>query len=325
MDSTPFVSIIIPALNAASTIVKCLESIEDLDYSKENLEIIVVDNGSVDETRNIVKSLGANLIIDSKSRIGGLRNAGASLARGTILAFTDSDCLVPKFWLVRATELMRVQNVGAVGGGCLVPANASWMEKAWVVEQKDQVKEVKYLPASDFIITRDVFNEVGGFDDSLIAGEDDAISIKLREYGYSLISHISCYVIHLGYPKKLREILKRQIWHAKSSLNIRKNLFDKTAIFTHLFTIIMMFFPIAIILSIKTKASLTGLIICLILLPSISALKKSFGKNRYYNRIQQFFLLIPIYFFYYIGRSLGLVLNYKCILSKGFRKIIQNL
>ncbi|RKX92309.1 MAG: glycosyltransferase family 2 protein, partial [Spirochaetes bacterium] len=69
MEEYPFVSVIIPALNAESTIGLCLESIKSLDYPAGKLEIIVVDNGSTDRTREIAESFGAKVLYKPKLKV----------------------------------------------------------------------------------------------------------------------------------------------------------------------------------------------------------------------------------------------------------------
>ncbi|MBS7648907.1 glycosyltransferase, partial [Candidatus Bathyarchaeota archaeon] len=95
-DRDPFVSIIIPAFNSEATIKDLLESLMLLDYSKDNLEIIIVDGGSTDRTMEIAKSYPVRIIVESRKGINVARNAGVKSSKGEILVFTDSDCVIPK-------------------------------------------------------------------------------------------------------------------------------------------------------------------------------------------------------------------------------------
>ncbi|GAF86581.1 unnamed protein product, partial [marine sediment metagenome] len=72
------VSIIIPTYNEEKRLPACLDSISRLDYSKEDIEVIVVDNGSTDGTREIAKSCGVEVLRDDSMNVSGLRNLGAS-------------------------------------------------------------------------------------------------------------------------------------------------------------------------------------------------------------------------------------------------------
>lgn len=105
------VSIVIPARNAATTLVACLQSIHQLDPAP--LEVIVVDDASMDDTAEVAERYGAR-VIRAKSNLGpgGARNLGVRHAQGEYLAFTDSDCRVPTDWLGN------LQNAFASGGYC---------------------------------------------------------------------------------------------------------------------------------------------------------------------------------------------------------------
>ena len=97
------VSIIIPALNEARMIGKCLDSLTQLDFPRDHFEVILVDNGSTDDTIKIARSFTDRLrlrILQKKGvRISGLRNLGAREAQGEVVAFLDADCLAPSNWL----------------------------------------------------------------------------------------------------------------------------------------------------------------------------------------------------------------------------------
>src|SRR5579884_1618468 len=91
------VSIIIPALNEARMIGKCLESVAQLDFPHGHFEVILVDNGSTDDTVKIAESFTDRIhlkVLQKRGvRISGLRNLGAREAQGEIVAFLDADCL----------------------------------------------------------------------------------------------------------------------------------------------------------------------------------------------------------------------------------------
>ncbi len=221
MDELPTVSIIIPAYNAEATIVNCLDSICFLDYPKSKLEVVVVDNGSTDRTAEYAQRENVQLVSMPEGNVGAVRNFGSKFASGQVLAHTDSDCILPPNWLKDAVKiLIEEPDVGAVGGGCLVPDDATMLEKAWVVVQKEDVKKVRCLPACNFILWKSIFTEIGGFNEVITAGEDDDLSVNVTNAGYRLMSLKACYVVHLGYPKTYSAIYKRQVWHGESALSL---------------------------------------------------------------------------------------------------------
>ena len=114
----PCVSVIIPVMDRAAELRRCLESVARLQYPKEKLEVVVVDDGSSDDGPGVARSLGAR-VISSGGRGRGpaaARNRGASAARGEILAFLDSDCVASEQWLADLVEGFADPGVAAVGG-----------------------------------------------------------------------------------------------------------------------------------------------------------------------------------------------------------------
>jgi len=93
------ISVVIPAFNESANIVACLESLNRQTIPREDYEIIVVDGGSRDSTRERAEPLAALVFIQTSKKVGGARNDGAGRARGPILATTDADCIIPDNWL----------------------------------------------------------------------------------------------------------------------------------------------------------------------------------------------------------------------------------
>ena len=133
MNKLPLVSIIIPALNAENTIKDCLNSIKQLDYPDLKIEVIVVDNGSDDKTADIAMQFGAKVLYKPDLNVGGLRNAGAKVSSGDILAFTDADCVVEKDWLSQISRSLsqvhsREDIVCVLGNHWLDQSYAFWSD-----------------------------------------------------------------------------------------------------------------------------------------------------------------------------------------------------
>ncbi|MDD2852250.1 MAG: glycosyltransferase [Desulfuromonadaceae bacterium] len=309
----PKVSVIIPAFNEDRYIGECLSSVISLEYPKDKLEIIVVDNGSTDNTNSIARGYPVKLIEKPGVKVGAVRNAGFAESTGEILAFTDADCIVPKQWLEDALVFLFRSGIGAVGGGCLVKENGTWLEKAWVSGQGSETLITKYLPGANFIVSREVFCECGGFDEVLSAGEDDKLSIAITSKGFQLLSLKQCFVIHQGYPKSVLEITKRQIWHSKNSIDITNPLTNKLFIATNVFIICHFIFPLLVYCHAQMFyiSCVVVLITCII---NIQPLKKVIAWNKQHNDISSAIIkllqLNIIYYFYFVGRSVGLIFNY---------------
>src|SRR5215510_11775591 len=115
MEEFPLVSIIIPAYNSAAYIEEAIRSALEQDY--EEKEIIVVDDGSTDSTPDILKSLQEQIVVLSQvnAGAGAARNRGLKHAKGTYIAFLDSDDFwVPGKLRLQIEYLEEKPKVGAV-------------------------------------------------------------------------------------------------------------------------------------------------------------------------------------------------------------------
>jgi glycosyltransferase involved in cell wall biosynthesis len=225
-DAGPCVfSIIIPAFNEEKMIGRCLDSIARLDYPKDAFEVIVVDNGSTDQTVEIARSFGGRLAISVLVRprvyISALRNAGASAAKGRIFAFLDADMLVPPDWLRQAETIFAQANAGVTGGHCSAPADSSWVARSWFGRRHRTTRwQPSYVPSGNLLVSRRNFFKIGGFDDQLQTSEDCDFSSRAKGLGMTLEGFESISVVHLGCPETVRDFFRREIWHGTSATRV---------------------------------------------------------------------------------------------------------
>ena len=119
------ISVIIPALNSANTIRKTLSSIFSGEKPQKLFEVLIVDNGSTDGTLEIVKGFPARVCSCKKRGIGFARNLGTKKAKGEILCFVDSDCVVENDWLIRIFRFFeKYPETDGVGGPVLPYPNS---------------------------------------------------------------------------------------------------------------------------------------------------------------------------------------------------------
>ena len=110
------ITIIIPCYNSAQTIGTCLRAVYQSDYP--HYEVIVVDDHSSDESRNIIQEYPCHLIsLPQHQGAGYARNAGAKASRGDILFFTDADCVLEENTLSIVAETMVTVDSNVVVGG----------------------------------------------------------------------------------------------------------------------------------------------------------------------------------------------------------------
>ncbi len=110
------ISVIIPAKNAEETLEQCLVAVLNQIGLEESNEVIVVDDGSTDRTSEIVEGFDVEVIRLEGEGPGAARNAGAEIARGEILLFTDSDCEPAENWLSEMVKPFEDPNVIGVRG-----------------------------------------------------------------------------------------------------------------------------------------------------------------------------------------------------------------
>jgi glycosyltransferase involved in cell wall biosynthesis len=95
------ISVVIPTYNEEANIAVCLASLCNQTLPRERYELIVVDGGSKDSTREIAAKYADQVFIQTSKKVGGARNDGAKAAKGEIVATTDADCIIPPDWLER--------------------------------------------------------------------------------------------------------------------------------------------------------------------------------------------------------------------------------
>jgi glycosyltransferase involved in cell wall biosynthesis len=106
----------VPTYNEERGIEAFLRQFEDQTLPRDAFEIVVVDGGSSDRTRDLAARHADRVIVQTSPGIGGARNDGVLIARSELVATTDADCRVPRDWLERIVEAFRDPNVVAVCG-----------------------------------------------------------------------------------------------------------------------------------------------------------------------------------------------------------------
>jgi glycosyltransferase involved in cell wall biosynthesis len=156
----------VPAYNAAETIARCVSSLRALNPSA--LEIIVVDDGSTDETAKEAEAAGARVMrLPRNSGPGLARNAGAEIAKGEYLAFTDADCVVPSYWLARYLPLMNdsryCAGTGPYIGTTIDEIMPQLMDLCLRYSQSAMPEAIESSISSNLFVKRSDFFSVGGF------------------------------------------------------------------------------------------------------------------------------------------------------------------
>ncbi len=194
----PSVSIVIPVMDRADELARCLASLSRLDYPKEKLQVIVVDDGSRDDSPRVARDSGT-LLVASGGRGRGpaaARNAGAAAATGELLAFIDSDCTASAGWLAELTPCFGDSRTAAVGGLVDGMCTESAVDRYEAVMSSlslgsrerygSRGDDTFYLPGCNLLVRRSVFTGIGGFRDDMHVGEDVDLTWRLRDSGWTI-------------------------------------------------------------------------------------------------------------------------------------------
>lgn len=197
------VSIIIPVYNGAETIKECLEAVYLSSFKK--FEVIVVDDGSVDNTVEVVQTFPCRLIrLDHQTGRSKARNMGAENSKGEVLFFTDVDCIFQKETILLASQTMNRLGKNSVLGGTYswLPVDNDFFSTFQSIfihyfECKN-LDNPDYIAAHALIIKAETFKQGQGFSEDFLAMiEDVEFSHRLKKSGCSLRMNSAIQVRHI--------------------------------------------------------------------------------------------------------------------------------
>lgn len=185
----PRISVIVCTRNGSATLDACLASLTLLDYP--NYEVLVIDDGSTHDIQSITQR--HTRIRYHRQKAAGLsvaRNTGAQLATGSILAYTDDDCIAEPDWLTHLVGGFDEESCSAVGGPNIPPTPRNRTEAIIAAAPGAPVHvllddtEAEHLPGCNLAIRKSALQAIGGFRPSYhAAGDDVDICWRLREAG----------------------------------------------------------------------------------------------------------------------------------------------
>jgi len=213
----PKISVIIPAYNTKKTIAKTINSV--LNQTFRNFELLIVNDGSTDNTLNMIKQFKDKRIkIFNQKNQGSYtaRNLGIQKSKGKILAFTDSDCIPEKNWLEEGIKsLKKDKNCHIVGGKVNVfaknaknPKAIELFDKITYLNQKKYIKKFNFAATANLMTYRKIIMDVGPFNKKLFSGGDNEWCQRAYKKGYKLKYSKRAIVNHPA-RENLHEIYKK--------------------------------------------------------------------------------------------------------------------
>ena len=209
-NGNPLVSVVVPTKNSAETLAACLESLKRQSY--KNLEIILVDNYSVDWTKQLAEKYGARVYSKGPERSAQV-NYGVRVSAGKYVYRIDADFVVQPDVMREAVESCEKGGCDAVEVHNTSDATVSLWAQVRKLE-RDNYASGELNVAARFW-RRDVFLSVGGFDEKLVAAEDYDLHDRLVRAGFKIGRIRSC-EIHLGEPKTLYEVFRKHYYYGRS-------------------------------------------------------------------------------------------------------------
>lgn len=292
----PLITVIIPVRNEEKTIEQCLRSLKALNYP--NYEIIVVNDGSTDNTEQILKRFDTIAVLHTEGVGPSMaRNLAIEKARGEYLAFTDGDCLVDREWLNQLLAYFTDTTVMGVGGDQLQPENETAFGKEvheffsliafstdYLKTQKE-VMHIRHNPTCNMMYRSIAFKEIGHFKKDLWPCEDLEFDRRLIQSGYKLIFNPRAIVYHYR-PGNLKKFGKFHFRYgrAHAKLVLKYGFIEKI----HYIPPLLLFLLImAVIIFLYSPMSAIIIFACFLLSPLMYFLlkKKGFVKSLKYSRL----------------------------------------
>jgi len=202
------VSIVIPTLNRRDFLRDAVTSCRSQSFPSELYEIIIVDNGSTDGTKEMIDQLNCDghktvrYLLEQRRGLHWARHAGARVAAGHILAYIDDDCLVEPNWLEELHRAYAALNADAAGGKILIRWDRQ--PEPWVIQYEPTLgrldlgpemmilKPSQYINGGNFSILRSRLFEIGGFnpdqvDDHLIGDGETGLCEKIHKAKWRMV------------------------------------------------------------------------------------------------------------------------------------------
>jgi len=292
-------SFIIPTLNEEENIGKVIDSIKTCLLCSNNYEIVVIDNGSVDDTVKIAKLKGARIYSRPTDTISGLRNYGVKKTSGEFIVFLDADVLLKEDWGSNIENILTnltskpLTITGSIYG---IRENACWIEKNWFLPVINK-KVINYMNSGHLILHRNTFSIVGGFNEKLMTGEDYEFCQRAKQKGVKIINNIELEVVHLGYPQTLLDFFNRERWHGLGDyVSIITVMRSKPAILSLSQLLVLIISTIGALLSNNFKILYFYVLYIILICLGSAAI-------RCRNRIRSIVPCTFIYFVYFIART----------------------
>ena len=225
----PFFSIIIPTYRRPRQLAACLHSLAQLEYSRDSLEVIVVDDGSEALPQAVIRpfrdKLDVTLLAQSHAGPAPARNAGAKRAKGGFLAFTDDDCCPAPDWLKTLAVHFSRDPDCMIGGRTMnaLPDNPYSSASQLLIDYlysyyNADADHARFLTSNNLALAADRFRAIGGFDTTFAgaAAEDREFCDRWLFHGYRLMYAPEATVYH-AHVLTFRTFWRQHFWYGRGA------------------------------------------------------------------------------------------------------------
>lgn len=230
--SGPRISVIIPTLDRPQALQACLEALRESDYERDQYEVIVVDDGSPAPLDRVVglfaEQLDIKLLKQENAGPASARNAGAAIARGELLAFTDDDCLPESGWLAALDRrhcaapayLIGGRTINALDENAYSAASQLVMDFVYSHYNADP-ERAHFFASNNMAIPKKEFFEIGGFDRRFRTAEDRELCDRWRHAGLCL-SYAPDAAVRHSHDLKLSTFLRQHFRYGRGALHYHR-------------------------------------------------------------------------------------------------------
>jgi GT2 family glycosyltransferase len=223
----PRLSVVVATYNRAASLDRLLIAIAAQPGLVTASEVVVVDDGSTDDTAAVVARHGHRRVVTGHVGPAAARNAGWRAAQGELVVFTDDDCVPATDWLAGLLAAFADDGVEGVGGG-IVPLLHGYFEDFSHAERLADHGvapdgSVRYLVTANAAYRRSALERVGGFDETFPrpAGEDVDLSARVVETGGRLALAPDAIVAH-DYRRGMRPLVRTYWRHGAARARLAR-------------------------------------------------------------------------------------------------------